>query len=396
MAVMTANTRHRLGDDPRARSWSAAIAEWTADMERHHIAESTRDRRARHLRTLAAEIGTDPWHVSAGDLARWAEGHHWGRNTAYVYRTSLRGFYRWARRAGRITTDPTETETHPLAKHTPTGWADALADHRVWLTSRGVAASTATTYHDRLRLLARQSGAASPWDLDYPDLSDWLGRHHWSRETARSARAALRSFYGWAEKVGHIDADPAAPLDPVRTGPALPRPASEDAYRATLAAACPRTRLMVRLSAELGLRRAEVAAINRHDLATDPAGGDWLEVHGKGDKTRLLPLAGDLARTIAEADDPAGWLFPNGLGSHLSPAHVGKLVAAALPGDLTMHQLRHRFATLAYSTSHDLFAVQRLMGHSSPTVTQRYVATTDDTLRAVVAGVAAYHPGARP
>lgn len=152
---------------------------------------------------------------------------------------------------------------------------------------------------------------------------------------------------------------------------------------------------MVRLSAELGLRRAEVAAINRADLTYDHTGAGWLEIHGKGDKPRMVPLADDLARAVDGTDDPGGWLFPNGHGGHLSPAHVGKLVAAALPAGVTMHQLRHRFATLAYATSHDLFAVQRLMGHSSPTITQRYVATGNERLRAVVAGVAHYQ-GGRP
>ena len=52
-----------------------------------------------------------------------------------------------------------------------------------------------------------------------------------------------------------------------------------------------------------------------------------------------------------------------------------------------MHQLRHRFATRAYSATRDLFAVQRLLGHASPNTTQRYVATTPDDLRHAVNAV---------
>ena len=40
----------------------------------------------------------------------------------------------------------------------------------------------------------------------------------------------------------------------------------------------------------------------------------------------------------------------------------------------TVHGLhRHRYATSAYRVSRDLYAVQRLLGHASPTITQRYV-----------------------
>jgi hypothetical protein len=58
-------------------------------------------------------------------------------------------------------------------------------------------------------------------------------------------------------------------------------------------------------------------------------------------------------------------LFPNGAGGHLTPGHVGKLIARVLPGDWTAHTLRHRYATRAYRGSHDLRAVQRLLGHES-------------------------------
>ena len=55
-----------------------------------------------------------------------------------------------------------------------------------------------------------------------------------------------------------------------------------------------------------------------------------------------------------------------------------------------MHALRHRFATRAYELDHDVFAVQRLLGHARPETTQRYVATTEDRLRSTVDRLAAW------
>ena len=65
---------------------------------------------------------------------------------------------------------------------------------------------------------------------------------------------------------------------------------------------------------------------------------------------------------------------------HLSVNHVGVLVRRAT-GGWPAHSLRRRFATAAYDGSHDLRAVQQLLGHSSLATTQRYVATRPETLR---------------
>ena len=74
-------------------------------------------------------------------------------------------------------------------------------------------------------------------------------------------------------------------------------------------------------------------------------------------------------------------IIPSG---HLSPRYVGKLAAEVLPPTHTLHTLRHRFATNIYRASRDLYAVQRLLGHGSPSVTQRYVGLDVDELWDVV------------
>jgi integrase len=222
--------------------------------------------------------------------------------------------------------------------------------------------------------------------LTADDLADWLSRHHWARETTRSARTALRAFYGWAYDLGHLDDNPAVLLPRVRALPPNPRPASEDAYRDALARADPDETLMLRLAAELGLRRAEVAAVHSRDLDQDNAGGWWLTVRGKGERTRRLPLSHALAALLR--DRQPGYVFPGKIGGHLSPDYVGVRVTALLPAGVTMHALRHRFATLAYALGRDVFTVQRLLGHASPATTQRYVQTSDATMRGLVDAVA--------
>ena len=52
--------------------------------------------------------------------------------------------------------------------------------------------------------------------------------------------------------------------------------------------------------------------------------------------------------------------------------------------DALQARLRHRFATQAYNGTHDLRAVQQLLGHSRPETTARYTLTDDDALTAAV------------
>jgi site-specific recombinase XerD len=85
-------------------------------------------------------------------------------------------------------------------------------------------------------------------------------------------------------------------------------------------------------------------------------------------------------------------LFPGRNGGHVTPEWVGELCANALPNGWTLHALRHLFATKAYAATHDLRAVQILLGHSSPSVTQRYVAVGAAELRAVMAAANGRQP----
>jgi integrase/recombinase XerD len=73
----------------------------------------------------------------------------------------------------------------------------------------------------------------------------------------------------------------------------------------------------------------------------------------------------------------------------LTPHWLGRTVSAALGSGLTTHTLRHRAATTAYAGTHDLRAVQEMLGHSKPETTAQYTAIPDSSIRAAVAAAAA-------
>jgi integrase len=175
-------------------------------------------------------------------------------------------------------------------------------------------------------------------------------------------------------------------------GEPVARPAGDDEYALSLLRADERWALALRLAAELGLRREEVCRIHSVDVAAR-ADGTWLTVHGKGSKTRVLPVPSDLALTLRTRPD--GYIFPGKIiekqrhknAGHLSARYLGKRIGELLPDGVTMHALRHRFATRVYHHNRDVFTLQKLLGHASAATTQRYVQVSDMHMRALVEAV---------
>lgn len=240
------------------------------------------------------------------------------------------------------------------------GWSD-------WMRASGKPASTIylRTYH--VRRFARTY--PNPFVLEVTDLASWMGAHDWSAETLRSYRASLRAFYVWAIAAGYTDTSPAAALPQVTPKRGMPRPTPTEIYEAAVKVADPRLRLMLRLGANAGLRRAEIAGVHTRDVFEDLDG--WsLRVHGKGNRVRMVPLTPWLALQLRGA--PEGWVFPSPKGGHLTPAHVGKLISRGMAAGWTAHTLRHRFGTRAMAVTRDLLVVQNLLGHVKPETTLIY------------------------
>lgn len=264
-------------------------------------------------------------------------------------------------------------------------WVHAVEAWSTAMRAAGRAETSIGTRAGWVLRIGRRLGCG-PWEVTPAQLVDELGRRGWARETRRSRWASLRGFYRWAHEAGRTPVDLGAGLPAVRPAPAQPRPAPDTAYMAALAAADARTALILRLGAECGLRRAEIACVHSRDLTADLLGWSLIVV-GKGGRQRLVPLSDGLAATIRARGD--GWLFPGSEHGHLSPRWVGRLATRVLPDGLTVHTLRHRAATRAYDATGDLLAVQQLLGHASPVTTQRYVAVERVRVRAAAAAAAA-------
>lgn len=254
-------------------------------------------------------------------------------------------------------------------------WESALAGFEHWLRA---AAQSEGTIGLRMRYLRQFAKLAPfPFDVDPDTLARFLARPDWAPETRKSARATLCVFYRWAIIVGRIDTDPTFALQPVVVPSGRPRPAPESVVADALARADLRGRRMVMLAAFAGLRCCEIAAVHSDDIADGV-----LRVRGKGGKVRLIPLPP--AMITALRVEP-GFMFPGRFDEHMRPNSVGVVLKRLLGPNWSGHNLRHRFASRAYGATHDIRAVQTLLGHAKLETTMIYTAVPDDALRAAVA-----------
>lgn len=210
-------------------------------------------------------------------------------------------------------------------------------------------------------------------------LRAYMGNPDWSANTAQVVKSSLAGFFRFCHEEELLPTNPAARLLSPKVPAGKPKPASDQALNDALEQATPRVHLMVTLGARVGLRAMEIAAVHTRDVETTQSG--WiLRVLGKGSKTRIVPIADDLARILTEREP--GYIFPGRDNGHVSPAYVSRLVSKVLPPGVTAHKLRHRFATRALRNSgNNLRAVQELLGHSSIATTQIYTQIDNDELR---------------
>ena len=138
-----------------------------------------------------------------------------------------------------------------------------------------------------------------------------------------------------------------------------------------------------------GLRASEVAGLRVADI--DSARGVILVRHGKGAKDRNVMLSAQLLgilRAYWRLARPTTYLFPGRDEEHpidptvLHAACRSAVNAAGLTKRVTLHTLRHSFATHLLESGTDIRIIQVLLGHNNLSSTARYTQVATHTIRA--------------
>jgi len=132
-----------------------------------------------------------------------------------------------------------------------------------------------------------------------------------------------------------------------------------------------------------GLRLNEAVSLTADDIDGQRK---QLRVHGKGNKDRYVPLPDktlELLRSYWLVHRPQFWLFPAKRDANRSIGHctVQKAFRSALRESgirkqVSVHSLRHSYATHLLEDKVDLRFIQMLLGHKSPNTTAIYTHLT--------------------
>jgi site-specific recombinase XerD len=204
-----------------------------------------------------------------------------------------------------------------------------------------------------------------------------LNERHVSHSYYKLTRCALRFFY--RETLGRDDVP--ASLASVKQPRSLPVVLGPDELARFFAAINNlKHRALLMTAYAAGLRVSEVTRLRIADI--DSARMVIRVRHGKGQKDRyvmLSPRLLEVLRAYWKAARPSDSLFPGAAPDRpLTTGSVRKVCsrarrAAGLDKHVTVHTLRHSFATHLLEAGTDLRTIQVLLGHHSFATTARYV-----------------------
>lgn len=226
---------------------------------------------------------------------------------------------------------------------------------------------------------------------------------HLKATTVRRRLIAIKRFYDFAERHGHLKEDPAGNLTAPGLPKRLPKYLSEKEIRKLLDS-LPyeshedlRNMAIIKLLYYTGMRIGEVQQLNEENILWDSR---QLLVRGKGDKERLIPINQKLMEmlenwaavrsTLPFLKSPAFFvsLGRNHRGKRISYGAMRQIVKRILKeadlGDYSPHKLRHTFATQLLDKGAPLEQISKLLGHSRLDTTLIYAQTEPGKLRSAV------------
>jgi len=192
----------------------------------------------------------------------------------------------------------------------------------------------------------------------------------------------LRTFCAWLVENGSISCSPFESIAPPQLEKRIPKSLSRTEVNKLLMTAGSmglKAKVVVSTFLYTGLRKSELLKLEPHHVNLDE--GVLFVNQGKGNKDRLIPLNPVLKELLKEWDKtrPSHYYFFCMSDSTLR--RLKKALQNQSSVKFTIHSLRHTFAVLCLEGGVDLFSLQKMMGHSTISITSIYLSSTVDMLQ---------------
>lgn len=219
--------------------------------------------------------------------------------------------------------------------------------------------------------------------------------------------SGIKSFFRFLKLEGYLDSNPSLLLESPALRRHLPEVLRVDEIDAMIGAIDmekaegQRNRAIMETLYGCGLRVSELINLEISKLYFDE---QFIMVHGKGDKERIVPISPQAIREIKDyLPDRAllpvkrgeeNILFLNRRGHRLTRVMIFYIIkqlaeAAGIRKEVSPHTLRHSFATHLLEGGANLRAIQQMLGHEDISTTEIYLHIDRSMLRAEIL---AHHP----
>lgn len=203
---------------------------------------------------------------------------------------------------------------------------------------------------------------------------------------------AIKRFFNWSIDEGILLSSPIRNIKPPKVPKKVVQPFTIEQIKELLnQCGCStliglRDRALILIFLDTGLRLSEIANIKLDDIDKNK---EIIKVMGKGAKERIVRIGNNAREAlldylrIREDENPFLWISSKNFeltarGIELRIHSLG--VRAKISGvRCSPHTFRHTFATNSLINGANEFNVQSLLGHSTLTMTRRYVSTLDSS-----------------
>ncbi len=282
---------------------------------------------------------------------------------------------------------------------------------------RDVSPHTVTAYgrdlEDFVRFLAAYDSGSLAWArVDRFAMRAFLAhltRRGLAKRSIARTLSGVRSFYRYLHRNEIVDSNPARAVGAPRLDKYLPgyldRAQIDLLFQMAELRAQEgkfvdvRNLAILELFYSTGMRISELQGLSRGDIDLV---SQQVKVIGKGRKERIIPVGDhatlalrnyeskrdELIRRIGAKADRLAYFLASNTGKRVGIRAVRNAVVAFLKkidedAGLSVHSLRHTFATHLLDAGADLRAVQELLGHASVATTQIYTHTSVERLKQV-------------
>lgn len=266
-----------------------------------------------------------------------------------------------------------------------------VKDFENWMTSNRYSQSSINTYVDMVRTFFRFYNDKTIEEIENEDIvffnNQYILANSYSSSYQNQMISAIRLFYSRIERRKLILEE----IERPRKEHKLPNVLSKEEIKSILESLTNvKHRTMLSLIYACGLRRGEILNLKVKDI--DSKRGVLNILNSKGKKDRIIPISEKLINMLREYYKlyrPKEWLFEGQKeGMKYSEKSLQSVLKKALEKariskPVTLHWLRHSYATHLLESGTDLRFIQELLGHKSSKTTEIYTHVSTKSLQKI-------------